>query len=265
MGRDRSNSLTKGQMQSRKYLEKLLLKNLERQIPEEEDKDMLQSKKNSIREEIAKVVNNPSTDLKDIQRLGGELSEKLAQGNLQPFGGVNPPFQMPTTLPDIGGHRLNKRGKYYRNDMVSRTDEFATEHQFTDPVAKETKIRPLDKQAVLLQSKRIGGHHRYKSVNLRADRDYEDTTIEQEGSPESLRTQLEAKHHALLQASSYKAKLLKSPLQYNRKDHNAHVRDELFRNKERQKFYNSSVKSPTQEEEFNNILGQNKKLSNDEW
>ena len=65
-------------MQSRKYLEKLLFKNLERQIADGDDKQTLRTKKDSIREEIAKVVNNPSTDLRDIQRLGGELSEKLA-------------------------------------------------------------------------------------------------------------------------------------------------------------------------------------------
>ena len=157
-------------MQSRKYLEKLLLKNLERQIADGDDKEVLKNKKKSIREEIAKVVNNPSTDLKDIQRLGGELSEKLALGGLQPFGGALPRFEMPTTLPDIGGHRLDKRGKYYRNDVVTSTHEFATEHQFTDPAAKHTKVRHLDGPAALLQSKRIGGHHRYKSVNLRADR-----------------------------------------------------------------------------------------------
>ena len=101
-----------------------------------DDKTTLKNKRSSIREEIAKVVNNPSTDLKDIERLGGELSDKLVQGNLQPFGGVNPQFQLPTTLPDISGHRLDKRGKYYRNEMVAGTNEFATEHSFVDPAAK---------------------------------------------------------------------------------------------------------------------------------
>ena len=70
----------------------------------------------------------------------------------------------PTALPEIV--KKDKRGKYYRNDMVATTNEFATEHQFKDPIMKSRRVKPLDTQAALLQARKIGGHHRYKSVNM---------------------------------------------------------------------------------------------------
>ena len=58
-------------------MEKILTKNLEKQITTE-DKESIKGTKKLIREEVSRVINNPSTDLTDIKKLGGQLSEKLA-------------------------------------------------------------------------------------------------------------------------------------------------------------------------------------------
>ena len=64
-------------MQSRKYLEKLLFKNIERQVVQNGDsKESL----DTIRDEIQRVTKSPNLGLNEIRKLGGNMALQRSNG-----------------------------------------------------------------------------------------------------------------------------------------------------------------------------------------
>ena len=49
--------------------------------------DANQDVRNSLRNEIGKYAMSPKLQLKDIERMGGQMKKKYSYGNLSPLGG----------------------------------------------------------------------------------------------------------------------------------------------------------------------------------